>query len=117
MKKRYLQRETDYVEYHKRFVAYFADSATADPKRKLVEYPVHLMALNAAQEMKEFLSSIEVFIALYCNDVDRYDLFDYWTVAGGKEKSVAAQVYRVSLQRYREEKKPTDQVTPTTTTA
>jgi len=66
--------------------------------------------LNAGQEMKEYLSSIDVFAALY-NDVDKYDLLDYWTIAGGKEKSVAAQEYKNSLQKYRVANKLTDQVT------
>lgn len=65
--------------------------------------------LNAGEEMKRYLSSIEVLLALY-NDVDKYELFDYWTTAGGKEKSVAAQVYRNSLQAYRRDAKLADKV-------
>jgi len=97
VKRRYrLHEPGNRLRYHQGLAAYFG-AQPLDPltSRLLFEYPRHLVAVGDAAKMRDFLSSLEVFAALY-TDHDKYDFLRYWNSVG-HEKDKAGELYRRAL--------------------
>lgn len=97
VKRRYrLHEPVNRLRYHQGLAAYLG-AQPLDPltSRLLFEYPRHLVAVGDSAKMRDFLSSLEVFAALY-TDHDKYDFLRYWN-AVGHEKDKAGELYRRAL--------------------
>lgn len=81
IKERYLEDPATLAHYHKLLANYFHERSLTP--RKVSEYPSHLMFVNDAVRMKQFLLDIEVFKMIY-NDFTKYQLLKYWQMTKGK---------------------------------
>lgn len=98
VKRRYkLHDAATRFRYHKGLQTYYAkqplDQLTS---RLLFEYPRHLVIAGDYATMREFLSSLQVFSALY-TPRDKYDFLRYWNAVGA-EKERAGELYRQALK-------------------
>jgi hypothetical protein len=97
VKRRYrLQERSNRLRYHRDLAAYFgAQPLEPLTSRLLFEYPRHLVAVGDSAKMRDFLSSLHVFAALY-TDHDKYDFLRYWNSVG-HEKEKAGELYCQAL--------------------
>jgi hypothetical protein len=75
---RYFSSEDDdslKADLHKKLALYFSKQPHSG--HILVSLPYHLMQSKNTEELKSFLSDIQVFSELY-NDIHKYDLISYW---------------------------------------
>jgi hypothetical protein len=80
IKERYLEDPATEVHYHKLLANFFFERSLTP--RKVSEYPSHLVHINDAARMKQFLLDIEVFKMIY-NDFTKYQLLKYWQMTKG----------------------------------
>lgn len=80
IKERYLQDAATETHYHRLLANFFQEKSLS--LRKVGEYPSHLMFINDAERMKQFLLDINVFKMVY-NDFTKYQLLRYWQMTKG----------------------------------